>query len=250
MNVPMNVLGNATVARLTAHSLLGRRRALLLLALPVVLLALSLVTRLLAGPGDELAVGLLGGFALGTLVPLLGLIAGTGSIGPEIDDGSIVYLLSKPLSRPAIVVTKLLVAVAVVTAFGALPLLLAGWLLTGTIGTLTLAYAVGAAVAGAGYCALFLLLAVLTRNAVVLGLLYALIWESLVGQFVPGAQALSIQQWALAVTERMVGADAEALGVSSAVGLGTAVTLLLVVVVGCTWYAGQRLRTLRLTSDA
>ncbi len=38
----------------------------------------------------------------------------------------------------------------------------------------------------------------LSRNAVVIGLLYALIWESLVGTFVPGAQTLSVQQWALA----------------------------------------------------
>ena len=40
-------------------------------------------------------------------MPLLGLIAGTGAIGPEIDEGSIVYLLAKPLNRYSIVVTKL-----------------------------------------------------------------------------------------------------------------------------------------------
>ena len=109
--------------------------------------------------------------------------------------------------------------------------------------------AAGAAAAGIGYCALFLLLAVVTRNAVVVGLLYALIWESLVGQLVPGAQALSIQQWALVLTERIVGARAEELGADSAVG-GTGLVLLVAVVVGATWYAGRRLRTLRLTSDA
>jgi ABC-2 type transport system permease protein len=127
---------NATVARLTARSLLGRRRALLLLLLPAVLLALSGVALVLAGTEEDLAVGLLGGFALGTLVPLLGLIAGTGAIGPEIDDGSIVYVLTKPLDRHSIVGTKLLVAVAVVTALGAVPTFVAGVLLTGTVGTL------------------------------------------------------------------------------------------------------------------
>ncbi len=39
------------------------------------------------------------------------------------------------------------------------------------------------------------------------------------------------------------------LGVASAVTLPTATGLLAVVVVGGTWYAGSRLRTLRLTSD-
>ena len=77
----------------------------------------------------------------------------------------------------------------------------------------------------------------------------ALIWETLVGSYVPGAQTLSIQQWSLAITEQVVGADAEQLGVTSAVSLAAAIPLLLVLIVGSTWYAGWRLRTLRLTSD-
>jgi len=240
---------DATVARLTAGSLLGRRRALLLLALPAVLLALAVAARVLAGQDEQLTVLLLGSFAVGTVVPLLGLLAGTGAIGPEIDDGSIVYLLAKPLSRHTIVVTKLLVAVGVVLVLGALPTFVAGLVLAGTTDGLAVGFAAGAAAAGTGYCALFLLLAVVTRNAVVVGLLYALIWESLVGQLVPGAQALSVQQWALVLTERIVGPRAEQLGADSAVG-GVGVVLLIAVVVGATWYAGQRLRTIRLTSDA
>jgi ABC-2 type transport system permease protein len=240
---------NGTVARLTARSLLGRRRAMLLLALPAVLIVLSVLIRALAGGDDDVTVGVLGGFALSTLVPLLGLIAGTGAIGPEIDDGSIVYLLSKPLSRHTIVRTKEAVAVAVITVFGAVPVLLAGLILSGSSAHLALGYALGALVAGLGYGALFLLLAVLTRHAVVVGLLYALIWESLVGSYVPGAQTLSVQQWALAFTERVVGDRAAALGVTSAVSLAAAVPLMLVLVVGSTWYAGTRLRTLRLSSD-
>jgi ABC-2 type transport system permease protein len=240
---------NATVARLTARGLLGRRRAYLLMALPGVLLLLSVLVRLLAGQDDGITVGILGGFALATLVPLLGLIAGTGSIGPEIDDGSIVYLLSKPLSRHAIATTKAAVAVTVVTLFAALPVLLAGLVLAGTANGLAVGYALGALVAGLGYATVFLLLAVVTRHAVVIGLIYALIWESLVGSFVPGAQTLSIQQWSLALTVKVVGDRADSLGVTSAVSLGAALPLLLVLVVGSTWYAGRRLRSLRLTSD-
>ena len=240
---------NATVVALTNRSLLGRRRAYLLLALSVILLLLCALVRGLAGQDTDITVGILGGFALATIVPLLGLIAGTGAIGPEIDDGSIVYLLSKPLSRFSIVLSKVVVAVAVITVFGSVSVLLAGLVLSGTSDNLAVGYAVGALVAGVGYGTLFLLLAVVTRHAVVIGLLYALIWETLVGSYVPGAQTLSIQQWSLAITEKVVGSDAEQLGVTSAVGLGAAVPLLLVVIVGSTWYAGWRLRTLRLTSD-
>ena len=109
---------NATVASLTRRSLLGRKRTLVLLLLPLALLALCALARVLAGLDAELereldgalAPDLLGAFGIAILMPLLGLIAGTGSIGPEIDDGSIVYLLAKPLNRYSIVVTKLAVA--------------------------------------------------------------------------------------------------------------------------------------------
>ena len=240
---------NATVAHLTARSLLGRRRTLLLLLLPTILLLLSGVVRTLVGTDQPLSVSLLGGFTLGTMVPLLGLIVGTGAIGPEIDDGSIIYLLSKPISRFTIATTKFAVAVGILTAVAAVPTLIAGLILSGTADRVAVAYAVGAAIAGIAYCGLFLLLAVLTRNAVVAGLIYVLIWEALIGGFVPGAQALSIQQWALAITERIMDGSAESLGVASAVGLGTGIVLLLVVAVGATWYAGARLRTLPLSSD-
>ena len=240
---------NATVARLTARSLLGRRRAYLLMALPGVLILLCVLVRLLAGEDNDITVGILGGFALSTLVPLLGLIAGTGSIGPEIDDGSIVYLLSKPLSRHSIAGTKAAVAAAVVTVFAALPVLVAGLVLAGTSDGLAAGYFLGALVAGLAYATLFLLLAVVTRHAVVIGLIYALIWESLVGSYVPGAQALSIQQWSLALSAKVVGSRADALGVTSAVSLGAAVPLLVLLAAGSTWYAGRRLRSLRLTSD-
>ena len=238
---------NVVVAQLTVRSLLGRRRLLLLLTLPAVLLMLCIAARMVAGPDLEVAVDVLGAFALGTVVPLLGLIAGAGSIGPEIDDGSIVYLMSKPLNRHSIVVSKLLVAVAVVMVVAAVPTFVAGLVMAGMDEGLAVGYAIGAAVAGLAYSALFVLLAILTRNAVVVGLIYVLIWESLVGNFVPGAQVLSIQQWGLALTERFVGSSAAELGVSSAVGFGRGVVLLAGLTAACTWYAGLRLRTLRLT---
>ncbi len=240
---------NATVAQLTARTLLGRRRTLLLLALPAILVLASIGIRTLIGSDQWMSASLLGGFTLGTMVPLLGLIVGTGAIGPEIDDGSIMYLLAKPISRRTIATSKFAVAAAIITVVAAIPTLIAGLILAGTADGVAFGFAAGAAVAGLAYCGLFLLLAVLTRHAVVIGLFYALIWESLVGGFVPGAQALSVQQWSLAVTERILGDAAAGLGVASAVSLGTAATSLVIVTIGGTWYAGVRLRTLPVTSD-
>jgi ABC-2 type transport system permease protein len=145
--------------------------------------------------------------------------------------------------------SKLVVAIAVATLFGALPTLVAGLITAGGEQHVAVGYALGALVAVVAYSALFLLLAIMTRNAVVIGLLYALVWESVVGGYVPGAQALSIQQWALALTEKVIGAGAHDLSVDAAVGLSTGLVLLLVVTVAATLYGGQRLRSIRITSE-
>lgn len=232
-----------TVARLTYRALLGRRRALILCALPGLLLVIAVAVRALSGTGDGTTSTLLGGFALATMVPLVGVIAGTGAIGPEIDDGSIVYLLSKPLRRPTIVCTKLVVALGVTLAFAALPTLVAGYVLASP--RLAGAYAAGTAAACVAYSALFLLLGTVSRHAVVLGLVYALVWESLIGSLVPGARTLSVQQWGLAVAERVSGEGFATADVS----LPTAVVLLVAVTVLATWFAGQRLRRLTLAGE-
>ena len=234
-----------TVARLTYRALLGRRRALILCALPVLLIVISAAVRSFAGADDQTASDLLGGLALATMVPLIGVIAGTGAIGPEIDDGSVVYLLSKPLKRSTIIFTKLIVAIAVTMVFSALPTLIAGFILNGNGQQIAVAYTVAALVSSIAYAALFLLLGTVSRHAVVFGLVYALVWEALFGSLVPGARTLSVQQWSLAVAHKVAGGDL----VTSDVGLTTATVFLVAVTVLATWYAGQKLRTLKLAGE-
>ncbi|MFF4216947.1 hypothetical protein B7P34_06445 [Streptosporangium nondiastaticum] len=236
---------NATVARLTYRGLLGRRRAFILFGLPALLLGVSVVVRVLVGADDGTASSVLGGLALATMVPLIGVVAGTGAIGPEIDDGSVVYLLSKPVKRPTIIFTKLIVAIAVTVAFSAVPTLVAGFILNGNSQQIAVAYAAAAAVASVAYSAVFLLLGTVTRHAVVAGLVYALVWESLFGSLVPGARTLSVQQWSLALAQR-IGAEG---AVSSDVGLPLALVLLAGVTVAATWFAGRKLRSLTLAGE-
>jgi ABC-2 type transport system permease protein len=234
-----------TVARLTYRALLGRRRAAILFLLPALLIVIAIAVRALVGVDDGVAADVLGGFALATMVPLIGVIAGTGAIGPEIDDGSIVYLLSKPVKRPTIIFTKLIVAIAVTMAFSAIPTFVAGLILNGNGSQIAIAYTVAALVASIAYSAVFLLLGTISRHAVVFGLVYALVWEALFGSLVPGARTLSIQQWALSLAEK-IGADG---AIASDVGLPTAVILLVAVTGLATWYAGQKLRSLTLAGD-
>ncbi|MET9426286.1 ABC transporter permease [Streptomyces sp. NPDC003036] len=234
-----------TVARLTYRALLGRRRAAILFVLPALLLLIAAAVRTFNGADDQIAADVLGGFALATMVPLIGVIAGTGAIGPEIDDGSIVYLLAKPVKRPTIIFTKLIVAIAVTMVFSAVPTFLAGLILNGNGGQVAVAYTVAALVASIAYSALFLLLGTVSRHAVVIGLVYALLWEALFGSLIAGARTLSVQQWALAVAEEVSGAGL----IASDVALPVATVLLAGVTVAATWYAGQKLRTLTLAGE-
>jgi ABC-2 type transport system permease protein len=236
---------NGTVARLTYRSLLGRRRALFLFALPVLLLVISAVVRALTGADDGITKTLLTGFAVSTMVPLIGVIVGTGAIATEIDDGSIVYLLAKPIRRSTIVLTKLWVAMGVSVMFAAIPTFFAGIILDGNSRHLAVAFGIAAVIASVAYSAIFLLLGVVTRHAVIAGLVYALVWESLIGNLVPGADTLSVQQWALAVAAKMADGGA----VTSQVGLPTAVVFLVVVTVATTWFAIARLRSLKLAGE-
>jgi ABC-2 type transport system permease protein len=236
---------NHTVVRLTVQVLLGRRRGLLFLALPALLLLLAGVLRWAAGIDEEVAGVFLATFAVGTVVPLLALLAGTGVIGPEVDDGSIIYLLAKPVPRWHVAVSKLVVAVGCVIVFGAVPIIVCGIILTGELGVVAMGFALGTALAGVAYSAVFLLLAVVSRHAVVFGLVYALLWESLIGNWVPGVKTLSIQQWALAVTRDVVDIPVPTATVSLAVGIPA----LVIATALATWYASRRLRSLSLSGE-
>lgn len=234
---------NATIALITLRAMLGRRRVWLLLALPMMLLALAVALVVTGNTDTGTAAGVLERFALATLLPLLALIAGTGVIGPEIDDGQIMYILTKPIPRHVVVVTKLAVAIGLVTVFAVVPTVLAGMVLVGDAARLTSAFAAGTLAAGIAYTAVFVALAVAVRNAVTVGLLYALVWESLLGAFVPGARSLSIQDWGLSVADAITSASA----VHASVRTPAAVLLLVCITVLATVAAAMRLRTVTVT---
>ena len=239
---------NLTVIRLTMRGLLGRRRAILLLILPVMLLGLAGLTRWASGGTPDASASLAGQFAMGTLLPLMCLLISTGVIGAEIDDGSIVYMLAKPIPRRTIVFSKMVVAVGAAFVFAVLPTIIAVEIAGDDGGRLALAFGASTALAAIAYTALFVALSVATRNAVILGLLYALLWETVLGGYVPGIRAVSVRQWALSVGEKTLGGHAAAWGVSAEVGVVTGVVMLVVATVAATFVAIRKLQTLRLTS--
>src|SRR3954462_13241362 len=232
-----------TIAYITFRGMLGRRRSLLLFILPAVLLLLSIGLRLTGNSDLDTAAALLTQFGLGALLPLLALLAGTGVIAPEIDDGQIMYLMTKPIPRPLISTTKYLVAVVLVIGFGVVPIFVSALIMNGMTADLATGFALGSLVGGIAYCALFIAIAVLSRFAVTIGLIYALVWENLLARYAPGARTLSIRQWAISITD--LGTNATA--VTSEVHTSTAVPLLIALSVLGVAFAGWKLRTLSIT---
>ncbi|SEM10208.1 ABC transporter permease subunit [Nonomuraea pusilla] len=236
---------NTVVAGITYRALLGRRRVVLLLLLPMALVGLAVLLLAFGAADQRTAMQLMDKFAIGTMLPLLGLIAGTGVIAPEIDDGTILHLMSKPISRPVIVQTKFLVAASLLALFAAVPTYAAGWLLVRNEDGIAPGFALGALVAGVAYAAVFLLLGIVTRHAVTIGIVYALVWEGLVGNFVPGARKLSIQQWAKSIADQI----SDSAFLRADVTISFAVPALVVVTVIAVVWAGRRLRVFSLTGD-
>jgi ABC-2 type transport system permease protein len=185
------------------------------------------------------------GVGLVLVVPLVALVAGTGVLAAEIDDGSVVYLLAKPVPRPVIVVSKVVVAVGCVVVFAALPVALAGLFLNPSEARIGLGYALGALVAGVTYAAVFVMLSTVTRHAVVFGLVYVLVWEGLLGSVLSGIRWLSVTQWGSAVAARV----SDDFGLQARLGLTYALVAAAVVTVVAVWFAGQRLRSFALTGE-
>jgi ABC-2 type transport system permease protein len=233
----------STITWITARGLFGRRRFLLLLPLPLVLLGLAVLCRSLAVDPREWGPPVLVGLGLAVVLPVVALIIGTGVLGAEIDDGTVVHILTKPLPRWQIVLPKLAVAAGVSAATVAVPLYVAGVLADSV--RLGLALAAASALGALAYSALFLALSLVTRRPVLLGLVYVLIWEGLLGNFVSGTKVLSIQQYVIALADRL--APSGLLEASVSVPVAAVMTAL--VSVGFTVLAIDRLRSFSVAGE-
>jgi ABC-2 type transport system permease protein len=205
------------IAGVTLRSLLGRRRTLLMLLLAGMPILLGLLVRANNADVEELG-ATLDGFVVRIVLPLIALVFGTAALGSELDDGTAVHMLTKPIDRWTIVVAKILVA-GTLTAAMVVPSTVVGGLLLGgsapgTVGV-TFAFALATLIGSYIYVAIFLVLSVATSRGLIIGLAYALIWEGVLGGLLPGTQIFSVREYlggiagtldARAVSESAVGA--------------------------------------------
>ncbi|TQS44599.1 ABC transporter permease [Cryptosporangium phraense] len=193
------------LAKITLRGLLGRRRFLLLFPLPVLLVVAAIIGRASGADPAKWADPVLTQIGFGVVLPLIAMIVGTGVLGSELEDGSAVTLLTTPVPRGTIVLTKLGVAIGVTTLATAVPMFVAGILVDSV--RLGIGLAVGAFVGSVAYSALFVALSVISRRPVLIAIGYLVLWETTLANLLDGVRWLSIRQFAVTTSDWVASTD-------------------------------------------
>jgi ABC-2 type transport system permease protein len=198
---------NQTVFHLTVREYVGQRRSLLILLLAAVPVGLALIVRF-SNPDDMnrldwIANTLMDGTLMRTILPLTCLLLGTGAFGSEFEGGTILYLLTKPITRAEIVLAKFAAAASFSMVFLVPATAAAGLIAIDRSGDIDAVFGFSIAVAAGilAYSALFVLLSLVTSRSLLIGLAYILVWEAIVTQLFSATAYLSIRQYCLGIAD-------------------------------------------------
>lgn len=193
--------------RLTLRQLLTRGKLIILVSLAALPPLLALLYNLSSSRTDPetFLVGLYQNVVYSIVAPVVALVFAAATLGSEVEDGTIVYLLMKPTPRWQIVASKLVVTMAVIIVFVVVSI--AGTALTVGQGFsethAALAFAAGAALGGATYAAIFCFLGLITSRALIAGLLYVFIWEGLITRLFTGTRNLSVREYMKGIADTL-----------------------------------------------
>lgn len=236
---------NAAVAVLTFRQLLGKRRTLVLSLFALIPIALALVflARGERDPAEWTARILLGQIVAGTLLPLAALVFGTAALGSEIEDGTAVYLLAKPVPRRSILAAKLFSAWAVTVGFVATAGIVGALISVqgaDESGRIIVAFAIAITAGALVYSCVFVALSLLTTRAFIAGLIYVFVWEGIVTRLFTGTRIFSVRQYTLGLAG-LIG-DLPTRVFNPDLGGTGAIVGMLIVGTGATWLAVRRLQ--------
>ena len=239
---------NRTIFALTLRQFAGQRRSLLLFGLALIPVALGVIYRL----GEHLdqhqeTASFLADVLVTVVLPLACLIIGTSAIGSEIEDGTAVYILAKPVPRRAIIVAKFAASVLIAAAF-VVPATIASGLigLSGVANEgIVAGFAIAVLVGVFAYTAVFILLSVATSRALLIGLGYVFIWEGLITELFSGARYLSIRQYCLGIADSIASVSSQ--DFDATVGGPEAFILAMVVAATALFLAVRRLQSFEIT---
>ena len=231
-----------TLLGLSLRSVLRGKRVVFVAVLPALigLIALLLAAKASAANRDDAYAVLTGELLLPLVLALVALVLGVNAFGDERDERTLGLLLATTLPRPRIVLTKY-AAAAVVTWIACLPAVL-GCMVLAARTSLPAGEAVGglllaSVLAAAAYSAVFVLLSLLMRRAVLVGLAYLILWEGLLAGTTTTFRNLSVGAYA----SRVAGAPFEDVPFDVA-DVGVAVAALVLVGVAAAAVAGAAWR--------
>jgi ABC-2 type transport system permease protein len=219
-----------TLVEVSVRGLLGRRRTILLLLLAGIPVLVALLARLAGGQLDVEPVfaNLVARFVL----PLTALVFGTAALGSELEDGTALYVIAKPVPRWLVIAAKVLVAGALAGALTAGSTILTGFLIAGfgTTGlATTFSFAVATGLAAFVYVAIFVALSVMTTRALIIGLIYTFVWEGILSGVLEGTKLFSIREATVGLAVSLAPATA---GIVGGLDLLPAIGLLVIVFAG------------------
>jgi ABC-2 type transport system permease protein len=201
------------VIGLTLRYLLGTRRGIVIAGLAAVplLLTVGLAVARVARFDILLFQILLIPLFFQVVLIFVTLVNASPLIRDEIEDNTLPYLLTRPISRPALVLYKyfgylvsvlILLIPPIVLAYGVTEAytgsafsadfdVLSGFLVTTILGS-------------AAYGALFLFISVLVRRPLAVGLLIGFLWESVVGAIPGDVRKLSVIHYLRSILKQMI----------------------------------------------
>jgi ABC-2 type transport system permease protein len=196
-----------TVAWLTWRQLFARRRGWLAAAIVVLPFLITFFYRFASQDreGDRLIflMGLNKDLVLAVLLPITAVIFGTTAFGGEVEDGTLLYLLVRPVQRRSVVIVKFLVAAGITAAVVSASELLAWFSLSNAelpfefVKGFVVSVTIGAVL----YCALFSYLGLITRRGLVVGLIYTIVFENILARNLPGVKWLSVREFTMSLAQ-------------------------------------------------
>jgi len=188
--------GFLAIVRVTLRQLLGGKRLIvlgLLGAIPAVVVWLATANRVSSDvleTYNESAIPTL--FLI--VVPITSIVLGSASLGDERRDGTLSFLVVRPIPRSAIAAAKLAAAAMAAVIVS----VLSGALASAAVSIRTSDWStlvptlVGLAIAAGCYAAVFLVLGHLTSRAVLIGLVYLFLWETGISFAAPSLANISL----------------------------------------------------------
>lgn len=173
------------------------------------------------------SVGFVSVFGIGLMVPIISLVLGSSTFGELIDDETLVYLWHRPVARWKLALAGALSASTAAIPLTAIPLTVSAFIASGEA-SVAAATALASSLAALAYSALFVLVGMMLRRALIWGLVYLFIWELFIANVGGGSAQLSIRTYPASILSQMT--DVEIRLADSSITTGIIVSVVIAAV--------------------